>query len=81
MDQLEAERFLKARGVCVCCHLNHACCDAGAPDDVARHWMCWRAGHVRPPWWSAIELVRIIQGSELKQAMRDARARGHGTPR
>jgi hypothetical protein len=66
MSHDEAVRFLRERGVCIWCHQGYASCDARLPDDYSAHDFHWRVNNVtsRRPWWSCVELARIIQRSE-----------------
>ena len=69
MSREDAEQFLRDRNICIWCHQNHIGCVASKPDDYSAHDRYWRANCVtaRRPWWSAEELVRIIQRSEARR--------------
>jgi hypothetical protein len=62
----DAEKELRRRGICSRCHQNTSACVADAPDDIGRHEEYWRIMNVtaRRPWWSASELLRILDGGK-----------------
>lgn len=64
---------LMLRGICTCCHQSHSACVARAPDDVGRHDAFYRANNVTAsrPWWSARELVRILEAADYRNGYCD----------